>query len=314
MEDWRKDIGKHLRLEGSIKLDEPVAPYTTFRIGGPADVLLEPESLEDLQMIAEFLAKRRELPWQILGGGSNVLYPERYPGLIIHPGKGLSEIERKDETVVAGGGAKLDEVILEAAKWGLCGMEFLAGIPGSMGGALKGNAGAFGRQISEVVEEVRGFDLKEGETVTFKKDDIRWSYRSTDLSPTLFVYQVVLKLNQTGISKCMNKISQITAQRWAKHPAEPSAGCVFVNPDPPEVTAGKLIDELGFKGKRVGDALCSPRHANFIVNMGNATQDEVLELVSRIKEAVRERFGYQLREEIKIITLPKKVENNNGGQ
>lgn len=312
MEDWRQDIGRYLkeRLKGRLILGEPMAPHTTFRIGGPADAFVEAECVQDLKLVADFLAKHPKLNWQILGGGSNVVYPERFPGLVIHPGPGLSRVEKKDNTLIAGAGAKLMDVITSAAKQGLGGMDFLAGIPGSIGGAVKGNAGAFGQWIEECVEKIAGFDLVQKSQKEIAHDDIDWSYRKTDLEPSLFICQVYLKLQPCTVMDCMDRISRALAKRSAKHPGEPSAGCVFVNPEPPRVTAGKLIDQLGFKGRRIGDAMCSPKHANFIVNLGNATQSDVVRLINEIKQAVKKRFGYELAEEIRIVK--ENMEENNG--
>jgi UDP-N-acetylenolpyruvoylglucosamine reductase len=312
MEDWRQDIRATLgsKLTGSIRLSEEMAPHTTYRIGGPADAFVEVESVEDLGKTADFLARHKEVPYQILGGGSNVLYPEHYAGIVLHPGKNLSKIESEGDLVIAGAGAELIRVIKQAADWGLGGLDFLAGIPGSIGGAVRGNAGAFGRWISECVRTVRGFDLSQRLQQELSHDEIEFSYRKTNLAPTLFIYEVVLKLNPCPVMECMDEISRTLAQRMAAHPAEPSAGCVFVNPKPPEVTAGRLIDELGFKGRRIGDAMCSPKHANFIVNVGKATQTDVLSLIAEIKKAVKQRFGYELVEEIKIIK--ENMEENNG--
>jgi UDP-N-acetylmuramate dehydrogenase len=309
MEDWRRDIGKTLAglIEGNVIMGEEIAPHTTYRIGGPADVFVEAESVDDLMKVAEFLQKHPAVPWQILGGGSNVLYPEHYRGLVIHPGNGLSKIKHEGNKILAGAGAELMEVIKRAAQWGLGGMDFLAGIPGSLGGAVKGNAGAFGKWISECVDKVKMFNLSEGKVKELERDEIEWSYRKTNIPPTFFIYEIVLELKMYPVMECMDQISRTLAQRMARQPKEPSAGCVFVNPKPPEVTAGRLIDELGFKGRRIGDAMCSPMHANFIVNVGNATQSEVLALIREIKEAVKERFGYDLKEEIKI------VKETNGG-
>lgn len=324
MEDWRQDIGKALtaRLEGKVRMGELIAPHTTYRIGGPADVFIEVESLSDLAMVSEFLDRHRDVSYEILGGGSNVLFPVHYQGVVLHPGKNLSRIEHDGPHVTAGAGADLMKVLKQAAEWGLGGMAFLAGIPGSVGGAIKGNAGAFGRCISECVHMIRGFDIKERREKELLKDQIEWSYRKTNIPASLFISAVILALKPCPVITCMDEISRILAERTAKLPKEPSAGCVFVNPNPPDVTAGKLIDELGFKGHKVGDALCSPQHANFIVNMGNATQSDVLALIREIKQAVKERYGYELREEIRIVSSGKKgnsdeeimnqMEDNNG--
>lgn len=324
MENWRQDIGKALaaRLEGKVLRDELIAPHTTYRIGGPVDAFIEVESNEDLKVVSEFLARYKEVPYETLGGGSNVLYPEHYQGIVIHPGKRFSQIRRVDGEVVAGSGAELMAVIKQAAEWELGGMDFLAGIPGTIGGAVKGNAGAFGRWISECVHRLKGFDLKEGQEKELFRDEVEWSYRKTNLPPRLFITQIVLALKPCPVMQCMDEVSRSLAERMARLPKEPSAGCVFVNPNPPDITAGRLIDELGFKGRKVGDALCSPKHANFIVNVGNATQSDVLELIREIKQAVKEKFGYNLREEIKVVTSERKnnsseeimnqTEENNG--
>lgn len=308
MENWRQDIGKALKIEGQILIGEPLARHTTYEIGGPADVFVEAESTSDLAKIQKFLSRHPEVSYQILGGGSNVLYPEHFKGMVIHPGHGLSRIRREENKVITGAGAGLIVVIKQAAEWGLGGMDFLAGIPGSIGGAVKGNAGAFGRQIAEIVHEVRVFDMEKGAEKIFAADEITWSYRKTDILHEMFIHQIVLTLTPWPVMECMDAISRTLAQRMARHPSEPSAGCVFVNPEPPRVTAGKLIDELGFKGRRVGDALCSPRHANFIVNVGHATQKDVVALITEIKQAVKERYGYELREEIKIISSPEGID------
>jgi len=289
-------------IEGRVTTNERMAPHTTYRIGGPADVFVVAESVNDLRKVAQFLAEHEGVPYQVLGGGSNVLYPDHYQGVVIHPGEKLSAIERDANTITAGAGAEMHEVVMKAAEWELGGIDFMAGIPGSIGGAVKGNAGAFGKWISQKVEKVKGFDLAEGVEKTLKKDDIQWSYRSSSVSPAFFITEVALELELCSREASMAEIERIVELRKTKHPTEPSAGSVFVNPRPPEVAAGRLIEELGFKGHRVGDAMCSPRHANFIINLGNATQADVVALIGQIKKAVKERFGYDLAEEIKIIT------------
>jgi UDP-N-acetylmuramate dehydrogenase len=289
-------------MKGKVIMNQPIAPYTTYRIGGPADVFVVVECVDDVMLVAEFLAEHEGVPYQVLGGGSNVLYPNHYAGVVIHPGDRLSEIRRDGTRVIAGAGAEMHEVVVKATAWGLGGLDFMAGIPGSIGGAVKGNAGAFGKCISQKVEKVKGFDLTERVEKTLKKDDIQWSYRSSNISPAFFITEVALKLEPCSREASMAEIERIVELRKTKHPTEPSAGSVFVNPRPPDVAAGRLIEELGFKGRRVGDAMCSPRHANFIINLDNATQADVVALIGQIKKAVKERFGYDLAEEIKIIT------------
>lgn len=313
MEDWisnyRKNILPHLK--GETKFGEEMAGRTTFRIGGPALVFVEAQCEEDLSLIAEFLAENKRIGYQILGGGSNVLYPERFEGIVIHPGEGLAQISQKKGLIIAGSGASLMEVIKKSAEWNYGGLEYCAGIPGSVGGAVKGNAGAFGHSISERVASIKGYEMAELKKVELKAEEISWSYRKSNLPDTLFLTEIALKLEPTNVSEAMDEIARILAQRMEKHPSEPSAGSVFINPAPPRVTAGRLIEELGFKGRRIGDAMCSPRHANFIVNVGNASQADVLALISEIKKEVMKKFGIELREEIRIVKA-KSMEALNG--
>lgn len=303
MEDWISYFRKNVlhALKGTATFGARMSEHTTFRIGGPASVFVDVGAADDLALIYEFISRHKDVGWQILGGGSNVLYPERFDGIVVHPGDGLSRIKNEDVFVIAGSGANLMHVIKQAAEWGLGGMEFAAGIPGSIGGAVKGNAGAFGHSISEHVESVRGYDVKEGRAVEISSDDIEWSYRKSGIDNGIFLTEIRMKLDKLPVSECMDEIARVLAQRMEKHPSEPSAGSVFVNPKPPDVTAGRLIEELGFKGRRIGDAMCSPKHANFIVNVGKATQEDVLALINEIKTAVKEHFGIELREEIRIV-------------
>ncbi|MBD3285093.1 UDP-N-acetylmuramate dehydrogenase, partial [candidate division WOR-3 bacterium] len=307
--DWHKDLKVNYvpNLKGKFLFNVEVAPYTTIKIGGPVEALIEVEAVSDLTEIAEFLAAYPKVPFQVLGGGSNVVYPESYDGVVIKPGTAFSKTSQHKDKVIIGSGAKLTETITKLAKLELGGMEFLFGIPGTIGGAVKGNAGAFGHWAEEVVDAVRVFDLKTGLQKDVEKKDIKWGYRSTSLSKRHFITEVSFKLKKTSLAKAMQEMARITAERQTKHPKEPSAGSVFVNPDPPKVIAGKLIEELGFKGKKAGGAMVSPMHANFIVNTGNATQKDVVALIQEIKKTVSQKHKIELREEIKIIT------EKNGG-
>ncbi|MBN2379484.1 UDP-N-acetylmuramate--L-alanine ligase [candidate division WOR-3 bacterium] len=307
--DWHKDLKVNYvpNLKGKFLFSVEIAPYTTFNIGGPVEAFVEVEAASDLTEIAEFLATYPDVPFQVLGGGSNVVYPESFDGVVIKPGEAFSRIRQSKDRVYIGAGAKLTETITKLAKLELGGMEFLFGIPGSIGGAVKGNAGAFGHWVSEAVEAVYIFDLKTGSEKEIAKADIEWSYRSTSLPKWYFITEVAFKLQKTSLAKAMQEMARITAERQTKHPKEPSAGCVFVNPNPPKVIAGKMIEELGFKGKKSGGAMVSQMHANFIVNTGNATQKDVVALIREIKAAVKKSFSIDLHEEIKIIT------EKNGG-
>ncbi len=313
MENWRKDIRENLKLEGKLLLEEQIAPYTTFRIGGRVSAFLEPESIDDVLKLAEFLNTHPDVEYQILGGGSNVLYPDHYKGLVIHLGKALSQIAKKGDSITVGAGIAMHKVVVESARWNLSGIEFMAGIPGSIGGAIKGNAGAFRHCISEKLEIIKGIDLKDASEKVFEKKQISWGYRSSNIPDSFLITEVTLTLNKDNEKKSFIEIERILKLRKDKHPQKPSAGSVFLNPEPPKVIAGRLIEQLGFKGRRIGDAMCSPMHANFIVNTGEATQKDVLDLINEIKRAVAKSFGIQLREEIKIIrNKEQQMEENNG--
>jgi UDP-N-acetylmuramate dehydrogenase len=292
-----------------------IASHTSYRIGGPVDVFVEVQKVEDLYVISEYLNTHFGVQYQILGGGTNVLYPEHFTGVVIHPGDGFQYVNHIEDCIEVGAGTEWMNAIKKAAGWGFEGMAFGAGIPGSIGGAVKGNAGAFGQCISDNLKSVKGIDFMTREAKVFSKEDIQWSYRSSSIPSSFFITEVQICMDRGSISSAMQEIARILALRKSKHPSEPSAGSVFINPRPPDVIAGRMIEELGFKGHRVGDAMCSPKHANFIVNVGNATQSDVLALIGEIKQAVKKKYGYDLREEIKVIKSREeinKMEDNNG--
>ncbi|HAF69864.1 TPA: UDP-N-acetylenolpyruvoylglucosamine reductase [Candidatus Acetothermia bacterium] len=274
-------------LPGTLHPSVPLAPHTTFRIGGPAWVLFQPH---DLGALTEAVARADALgvPWRILGGGSNVLFSDRgFPGLVISTGR-LASCSREEGLLVAEAGFPLARLVGS-------GFSFLAGIPGTVGGGVVMNAGTRFGQLGDQVEWVEVL-LPDGEVVRWGRQECGFSYRDSRLHRLgLPVLRAALR-PKTGPPP-----AEVLAHRRATQPLDqPSAGCVFRNP--PQAPAGWLIDRAGLKGARQGDAMVSPRHANFIVNTGRARASDVLTLVDRVRQQVLKRFGVWLQLELDVVT------------
>ncbi len=272
--------------------------HTTWQIGGPVDLMLQPETIEELQ---EALVEAKQLgkPYYIIGAGSNLLVAdEGLRATVISLGGNLCEWSVSGNTITAQAGLPLPVLARKAARAGLSGLEFAAGIPGSVGGAVVMNAGAYQSQMSNVIEEVLCCDL-DGNLVTLNKDECGFAYRNSRFKQdkSLIVLSVTFRLQPGDAEAIEKQMGHNTAARIEKQPTSyPNAGSVFQNP--PGDAAGRLIDQIGAKGWREGDALVSDKHANFIVNTGAATCADVLRLIARIKNAVYQETGILLEEEI----------------
>ena len=272
--DWDGFVAEvRPRLSSATRMTpgEPLAPKTTMRTGGPARVYCEPAGIDDLQLLLRE-ARLRGLPVFVLGRGSNLIVPdEGVEGLVVslaHPAWQACEL-RPDGRVWAGAGLRLKTLCGFASKAGLAGFEFLEGIPGSVGGALRMNAGAMGGWIFDLVDEVQ-FITPAGGVCTRRRENLHIGYRQCDdLRDAVALGALLRPAAEAGGETINARIEAFRSRRQAAQPREPSAGCVFRNP--PAVAAGKLIDELGLKGERVGDAEVSTVHANFIINRGQAT-------------------------------------------
>ncbi len=299
--NWDEFVGAvrpGLSAEAKLRREEPLAAKTTMRVGGAARVYAEPAGIEDLATLLK-AAKAAGVAVFSLGRGSNVIVPdEGVDGLVVslaHPGW-ASFAPRERGRVWAGAGLRLKNLCGLAAKAGLTGFEFLEGIPGSVGGALRMNAGAMGGWMFDVVEEVQAMTL-EGELKTWARDAMRVSYRNcVELQAAIAVGALLRPMAQTDAEAVNRQIDVYRRKRQESQPREPSAGCIFKNPT--GNSAGRLIDECGLKGARVGDAEVSPVHANFIVNRGKATGEDVLELVRRVRAKVKEQRGVELEPEV----------------
>lgn len=288
-----------------IKEHEPMRNHTTWRIGGPVERLVQPSSVEEVQQAIRE-AKGSGKPYYIVGGGSNLLVAdEGLSGTVIQLGGSLIGLQIIGEYVIAEAGVPLPFLARKAAEHGLSGLEFAAGIPGSIGGAVVMNAGAYQGQISDVICQVTCCDSS-GQLVTFDAMDCKFSYRDSRFKhdPSMTIVSVKLKLFTGKKEEILEKIQKNTMLRNRKQPIEyPNAGSVFKNPDGD--AAGRLIELVGAKGWRQGDAMVSEKHSNFIVNMGNATCENVLQLVERVKQAVYAETGICLKEEIVFLGKEK---------
>ena len=282
-----------------MRRDEPLARHTTLRVGGPADFYVEPASDMELAGIVQFCA-RQSVPFFIIGRGSNLVVRDGgVRGVVIclaHPH--FSRIEIMGERLHCGAGAKLKNVSVEAKRNNLSGVEFLEGIPGSVGGALRMNAGAMGAWTFDVVESLRFMDHA-GEIHERSADQVPVEYRACPLLKTNVALGAVFKCTPLPREEIEKRMLAYSEKRWESQPAAPSAGCMFKNP--PAIPAGKLIDEIGLKGAHVGGAMVSLEHGNFIVNGGSATARDVLELIALLKARAKEACGIELHTEVEII-------------
>ncbi len=285
---------------GVIRENEPLAKRTTLRVGGCADIYAEPASEAELSAIVQ-CCHADEIPLMALGRGSNLLIRDHgIRGVVVslsHPS--FSQVEVGGCEIRAGAGAKLKAVSAKARESCLGGLEFLEGIPGSVGGALRMNAGAMGSVTFECVTQVRLMDGA-GQISERNVADVAVEYRSCPLFKTNIALAATFRGKPDTKDAIARRASEFNQKRWTSQPKEPSAGCIFRNPLP-QLSAGKLIDELGLKGTRRGGAVISTVHGNFIVNDGSATAADVLELIALIKERAKAERGVELREEVEII-------------
>jgi len=288
------------KIRGEKRFNEPMRRYTTFRIGGKADILIFPEDIGDIRKILS-VSKDRQIPLFVLGGGANLLVRDGgIRGIVLSLRKGFRDIKIADRTLVSVGvGAKLTEVVGFAADNGLSGLEFAVGIPGSVGGALIMNAGASGKEMAKIVESVTLMD-PEGNILNMVGDDIGFGYRNSRFPAGSILLRTRLSLREGDKREIREGMKVNLEERQKRQPLSfPCAGSIFKNPV--GNFAGRLIESAGLKGYRIGDAQVSERHANFIVNTGNASAEDVIRLIDYIKHVVLEKKGIVLETEIHIV-------------
>ena len=282
-----------------IRADEPMARHTSMRVGGPAELWVEPGNERDLAKVLQY-CHARNIPVTVVGRGTNLLVRDTgIPGVVIHlANEEFSKVEVDGGSIIARGGARLKGIVNTAKRAELGGLEFLEGIPGSLGGALRMNAGAMGKQTFDVVEWVRYVSFA-GEIYDADAKSLPVTYRSCPLFSNHVVLSVILRGEKTPRVEIDARLRQYEQKRWTTQPARPSAGCIFKNPR--EIAAGRLIEELGLKGTSVGAAKVSDLHGNFIVNEGGATAADVLGLIELIRGRARQERGIELETEVMIL-------------
>lgn len=293
----------------SVKTDEPMKKYTTFRVGGPAKYLVSPKSEDCLRELI-LLCGREEMPYYILGNGSNLLVSdEGYDGVMILLGEGFSYVENKAEQIeaaqaetvlTAGAGTLLSRIAREALSLSLTGFEFAAGIPGTLGGAAVMNAGAYGGEMKDVLHSVRVL-TKEGEIRKLPAGELDLGYRTSRvLRENWIVLSACIRLAQGDPAAIRGQMDDLAGRRREKQPLEyPSAGSTFKRPA--GYFAGKLIEDAGLRGFRVGDAQVSEKHCGFVINRGQATAAEIRELIRQVQSRVKAESGVDLETEVKLI-------------
>lgn len=284
----------------NIHIQEPMAGHTTFRIGGPADCFIQLESEEQLKQVQHYLSQVEE-DYFILGNGSNLLVSDRgYRGIILQVGQKMSQIRVEGCAVIAQAGALLSQVAKVAWEHGLTGLEFASGIPGTIGGGVVMNAGAYDGEMSRVVTQVRVVS-REGETLTLDNETMEFGYRYSTIKEHPFtVTEVVLQLASGDREQIRTKMEELSAKRRQKQPLEfPSAGSTFKRPE--GHYAGQLIMDAGLRGFQIGGARVSDKHCGFVVNTGKATEQDVRDVIAEIQARVKERFNVELEPEVVFL-------------
>lgn len=294
--DWRKELTQgSWGIRGECLIDEPLDNLNTWRVGGPADLLVRPLDIEDVHTLFAFIRHHR-VPWRVLGGGSNLLIADKgVRGLVIQ----LSDMNRISPSgtcqLTVGAGCPLSHLVKEAVRLGYSGFESLAGIPGTVGGAVAGNAGALGQQIADCLQSA--LVAENAAVELWARDEFDFGYRSSAISDKHMVLEVVFACKRSDPKLLREKVSAAREHRRQAHAVMgATAGSVFKNPI--DVQAWKLIDQCGLRGKSIGDAQISEHHTNFIVNRGNATADEIAQLMALVQQTVMDQTGVFLHPEV----------------
>ena len=293
---------KFCELLGKDKVlfEEPMSSHTTFRIGGPAEVFLMPESYEQIRS-ALALCREEGLPYFVLGNGSNLLVSDSgYRGVIIQMDRNMGDIELKGTEIRACAGALLSSVAAAARKASLTGFEFAGGIPGTLGGAVVMNAGAYGGEMKDVLREVTVM-TKEGDIRVIPSDRLELGYRTSIIKKAGYlVLEAVISLEKGDPQAIQEKTKELASKRTEKQPLDyPSAGSTFKRPE--GYFAGKLIMDSGLRGFRVGGAQVSEKHCGFVINTGGATAKDVKELMDHVIRTVKEKYNITLEPEVKFL-------------
>lgn len=287
------------RVNGLVRRSEPLSRHTTYRIGGPAALFIEADTLGDMARVFEVLTEE-EVAWVVLGKGSNVLASDAgYEGAVVVLGRDFKRHSVDGTLMKAGAGVSFAAVVRDAFAQGMSGLEFAVGIPGTLGGAIAMNAGSHDEWIGSVVESATVYEPGAGLSA-LRGSEVRWGYRRTSIPGSAIIVESALRLKNGDSTRIRQAMEARLRRRKAGQPLDmPSAGSVFINPEGD--SAGRLIEAAGLKGAGVGGARVSERHANFIVNAGGATAADVVELMSRVRAVVRDLHGIELTPEIRFL-------------
>lgn len=289
------------KLNCIVRYDEPLKNHTTFKIGGNCIALIEPREVSDIVETIK-ICRENSIKFFVIGNGSNLLVPdEGYNGVIIKLKSEFSKIEVEGDYLIVNSGAKLSEVYTVAYENSLTGFEFASGIPGTIGGAIYMNAGAYGGEMKDIVESVQVLDLDNFELRELKNEELEFSYRKSIIQRRNYIVTTIkLKLQKGNKEKINAVYEDLRERRNSKQPLNfGSAGSTFKRPE--GHFASKLIEDAGLKGYHINDAWVSEKHSGFIVNKGNASFKEVMELIEYVQKVVFEKFGVKLETEVRIL-------------
>jgi UDP-N-acetylmuramate dehydrogenase len=286
---------------GKVLVNEPLANHTTMKMGGPADLFIEPSSIENLEKTMKII-RENNVPWRAIGRGSNLLVSDAgIEGALIKLGKGLDHLEINESEIRVGAGYSLVSLSVQISKKGLAGLEFASGIPGSVGGSVYMNAGAHGSDMSEILEKAYVL-FADGTLAWLSKEEMEFSYRTSILQKKRpgIVLEAIFQLTPGNREEIVAKMQSNKNYRKETQPYNlPCAGSIFRNPLPHY--AGQLVQEAGLKGHSIGGAQISPMHGNFIVNTGNGKAADVLALIQYVKDTVFKQYGIMMETEVEII-------------
>ena len=289
------------KLNCIVRYDEPLKNHTTFKIGGNCIALIEPREISDIVETIK-ICRENSIKFFVIGNGSNLLVPdEGYNGVIIKLKSEFSTIQVEGEYLIVNSGAKLSEVYTVAYENSLTGFEFASGIPGTIGGAIYMNAGAYGGEMKDIVESVEVLDLDNFELKELKNEKLEFSYRKSIIQRKNYIVTTIKLKLQKGNKEEINAVYEdLRDRRNSKQPLNfGSAGSTFKRPE--GHFASKLIEDAGLKGYHINDAWVSEKHSGFIVNKGNASYKEVMELIEYVQKVVFEKFGVKLETEVRIL-------------
>jgi UDP-N-acetylmuramate dehydrogenase len=286
-------------IKGRVLFDAPMRQFTSIRVGGPADGLFFPKDVGELKKVVRY-ARQKKIPFFILGKGTNLVVKDKgIRGWVISLAQGMKKVQTDGEVVEAEAGLPLQRLVQFTIQKGLTGMEPFFGIPGTVGGGLAMNAGAWGCELKDVLLSIT-LMKEDGEVIERSRQRLKFSYRTLDLPPSWIILKGRFQLKKEKKEEILERVKSYSEMRKRTQPLDyPSAGSIFKNPK--EGSAGKWIEEAGLKGFRMGQAMVSDRHANFIINVGKATAEEVINLMERVERKIYEEKGISLEREVKVV-------------